>query len=173
FDARHRIRPDAGGDRYGARCDADLLWILFPLSVRPRDRQKLFRIRPRSVSELARQAPQAALVLHVKKELRGTVRVGGDNHLLGGVLVTVELCRSLRPGGMTRVHLEAASLERDEVIHLVQLVDPNAELLGQIEVVRRQLVLGVVAAADVAVAAGDAPGAPRSNPAEVRIFGLD
>ena len=92
-------------------------------------------------------------MLHVMKELRRAIRVGGDDHLLGGVRVTVEMRRSLRPTGMARMHLEPASVERDEVVHLVQLMDLGAELLGQVEVVRRQLVLGVVAAADVAVAA--------------------
>ena len=112
-------------------------------------------------------------MLHVKKELRRAIRVGGDDHLLGGVRVTVEMRRSLRPTGMTRMHLEPASIERDEVVHLVQLMDLGAELFRQVEVVRRQLVLGVVAAADVAVAARDAAGAPRPDPAEVRIVGLD
>ena len=99
--------------------------------------------------------------------------MGGDDHLLGGVRVVVKMRRSLRPAGMTRMDLEPASVERDEVVHLVQLVNLGAELFGEVEVVRRQLVLGVVAAADVAVAARDAAGAPRSNPAEVRIVGLD
>ena len=173
LDARHRIRPDAGGDRHRPRREADLLRIALPLSVRPRDREQLFGVRPRSLPELAREAGQAALVLHVQQELRRAVRVGGDDHLLGGVGVMVEMRGSLRPTGMTRVHLEPASVERDEVVHLVQLVDLGAELLRQVEVVRRQLVLGVVAAADVALAARDAAGAPRSDPAEVRIVGLD
>jgi hypothetical protein len=71
----------------------------------------------------------------------------------GGVCVTVEMRRSLRPTRMTRMYLEAASIERDEVVHLVQLMDIDAERFRQIEVVRRHLVLGVVAAADLAVAA--------------------
>ena len=81
--------------------------------------------------------------------------------------------RSLRPAGMTRVDLEPAFIERGEVVHLLELVDLDAELLREVEVVRRQLVLGVVAAADVAVAARDAPGTPRANPTEVGIVGLD
>jgi hypothetical protein len=52
-------------------------------------------------------------------------------------------------------------------------MDLDAELLREVEVVRRQLVLGVVAAADVAVAARDAAGAARPDAAEVRIVGLD
>ena len=79
--------------------------------------------------------------------------MGGDDHLLGGVGVTVEMRRSLRPTGMTRMHLEPAAIERDEVVHLVQLMDLDAELFRQVEIVRRHLVLGVVAAADLAVAA--------------------
>ena len=54
---------------------------------------------------------------------------------------------------MTRVHLEPASIERDEVVHLLQLVDLDAELFGEVQIIRGQLVLGVVTAADVAVAA--------------------
>src|ERR1700687_1924468 len=96
-----------------------------------------------------------------------------DDHLLGGVGVTVQMRRSLRPTGMTRMDLESAAIERDEVVHLVQLMDLDAELFRQVEVIRRHLVLGVVAAAALAVAASDASGSPRSNPAEVRIFGLD
>src|ERR1700730_17456549 len=81
--------------------------------------------------------------------------------------------RSLRPTGMTRMDLEPAAIERDEIVHLVQLMDLDAKLFRQVEVVRRHLVLGVVTAADLAVAARDAPGAPRSNPAEIRIFRFD
>src|SRR5262245_41262085 len=85
----------------------------------------------------------------------------------------VEMRRSLGPTGVTRMHLEPASIERDEIVHLVQFMDFDAELFRQIEVVHRYLVLGVVAAADLAVAARDASGAPRSYPAEVWIFGFD
>ncbi len=115
--------------------------------------EKLFGVRPRSLAKLAREAGQPALVLHVQKKLRRPVRVCGDDHLLGGVRVTLKMRGSLRPTGMTRMHLEPASIERDEVVHLVQLMDLDAELFRQVEVVRRQLVLGVVTAADVAVAA--------------------
>ena len=157
--------------------DPGVMWIFsgsrFHSPVGPRDREQLLGVRPRALPELARQAGQAALVLHVVQELRRPVRVGGDDHLLGGVRVTVTMRRSLRPARVTRVHLEPASVERDEVVHLVQLVDLDAELLREVEVVRRQLVLGVVAAADVAVAARDAAGAARSDAAEVRIVGLD
>jgi hypothetical protein len=79
--------------------------------------------------------------------------VGGDDHLLGGVGAMVHIHRALRPPGMTRTDLEPASFERGELVHLLQLVDRHTELLREVEVVRRQLVLGVVAAPDVAVAA--------------------
>ena len=92
-------------------------------------------------------------MLHVMEQLRRAVRVGGDDHLLGGVGVLVPMRRSLRPARMPRVHLEPAAVERDEVVDLVQLMDLGAELLREVEVVRRQLVLGVAAAADVALAA--------------------
>src|SRR5262245_22406780 len=81
--------------------------------------------------------------------------------------------RSLRPTGVTRVYLESASIERPDVVYLVQLVDLDAKLFRQVEVVRRHLVLGIVAAADLALAARNASRAPRSDPAEVRVFGLD
>ena len=173
LDARCLIRPDAGGDRYRPRREADLLPVAFPLFMRPRDREQLFRVRPRPLPELARQAGQTALVLHVEEELRRPVRVGGDDHLLGGEFVVVQMRGSLRPPRMTRMYLEPAAVEWNEVVDLVQLVDLGAELLRQVEVVGRQLVLGVAAAADVALAARDAAGAPRSDPAEVRIVGLD
>ena len=139
------------------------------------------RVIARSCSEFvrarcpssAREAGQPALVLHVQQQLRRAVRVGRDDHLLGGVGVAVQVRGSLRPAGMARVHLEAAALERDEVVDLVELVDLDAELLGQVEVVGRQLVLRVVAAADVALAARDAAGATRPDAAEVRVLGLD
>jgi len=67
----------------------------------------------------------------VKKELRGTVRVGSYDHLLGGIRVTLEMRRSLCPTGMPGMHLVPASLERDELIHLVQLMDLDAELFRQ------------------------------------------
>jgi hypothetical protein len=87
------------------------------------------------------------------KELRRPIRVGSNDYLLGSVRVMVEMRRALRPTGMTGMHLEAASIERGEVVHLVQLMDLNTELFRQVEVVRRHLVLGVVAAANLAVAA--------------------
>ena len=80
--------------------------------------------------------------------------MGSDDDLLGGVRVMVEMRRSLRPTRMTRMHLEPASIERDKVIHLMQLTDLDAELFREVEIVGRQLVLGVVAAADVAVPHG-------------------
>ena len=43
LDARHRIRPDAGGDRDRPRRDVDLLRIALPLSVGPRDRREAVR----------------------------------------------------------------------------------------------------------------------------------
>ena len=72
--------------------------------------------------------------------------MGGHDHLLGGVRVVVEVPCALRPAGVTRVYLESASLERHQVEHLVHVVNPRAELLGKVEVVRRQLVLRVVTA---------------------------
>ena len=65
----------------------------------------------------------------------------------------VEMQCSLCPTGMTCMYLEPASFERAKVVYLVELVDLGAELFGKVEVVRRQFVLGVVAAADVAFAA--------------------
>ena len=65
----------------------------------------------------------------------------------------VEMQGSLRPTGMTRVYLEPAAVEGDKVVYLVELVDLGAELFSKVEVVRRQLVLGVVAATDVALTA--------------------
>ena len=173
LDARYRVWPDAGRDCYRPWLDVDLLPITLPLSVGARDIQKLFRVRPRPLSELAGESRQPALVLHVKKELGRTICVGGHDHLLCGICMTLDMRRSLRPAGVPYVYLETTSLKRGEFVHLVQLVDHRAELLGQVEVVRRQLVLGVVAAADTAVAARDAAAAPWSDPAEVRIVGLD
>ena len=173
LDAGHGVGPDAGGDRHRPRHDVDLLRVALPLLVGPGDREKLFGVGPGPFPELARQAGQAALVLHVMQELGRAVRVGGDDHLLGGVRVVVEVLGALRPAGVAGTDLEPASVERYEVVHLVQLVDLGAELLGEVEIVRRQLVLGVVAAAVVAVAARDAAGAPGSDAAEVRVVGLD
>jgi hypothetical protein len=163
--------PDVIDTEPGVR--ADLLPVALPLTVRARDREKLFRVRPRSLSKLARQARQPALVLHMEKKLCRAIGVGSDDHLLRGVGVTVEMRRPLRPTWMTCVHLEAASIERDEVMDLVQLMDLDAELFRQVEIVGRQRVLGVAATADVAFAARDASGAPRSDPAEVRVVRLD
>ena len=97
LDARLRVRPDAGGDRHRPRREVDLLRIALPLAVRPRDREQLLGVRPRPLPELAREAGQAALVLHVQQELRRAVRVGGDDHLLGGVGVTVADARLAAP----------------------------------------------------------------------------
>jgi len=139
----------------------------------PGDRQKLLRVRPRSLSELARQARQAAGVPHVVQEFGRTVCVRGDDDLTGGPGAVVQMRRALSPAGMTGTDLEPASIKRREVVHLVQRVDLDAEFLRHVEVIRRQLVLGVVPAAVVAVAARYASGAPRSGAAEVRVVGLD
>src|SRR5437879_1061420 len=85
----------------------------------------------------------------------------------------VAMRRSLRPTGMAHMHREPAAISWNELVYLAQLMDLDPKLFCQVEVVRRELVLGVVAAADVAVAARDAAGAPRPNPAEVGIVGLD
>jgi hypothetical protein len=53
------------------------------------------------------------------QELRGAIGMCGNDHLLGSVRVTVEMRRSLRPARMTRMHLEPASSEWDEIVHLV------------------------------------------------------
>jgi len=153
LDACHRIWPDAGGDRHRPRRDVDLLRITLPLSVGARDREQLFGVRPRPLPQLARQAGEAALVLHMVQELRRAIGVGSDDHLPGGVHVMVEMRLPLRPAGMARMHLKPAAIERNKVVHLVQLIDLDAELFRQVKVVGRQLVLGVVAAADSAVAA--------------------
>jgi len=96
-----------------------------------------------------------------------------DDHLFGCVCVTAQMYRSLRPTGMTHMHLEPAFIAWHEVVYLVQLMDLGAKLFRQVEIVRRYLVLGVVAATDLAVAASNASGAPGSEPAEVRVFGFD
>ena len=59
--------------------------------------------------------------------------------------------RPLRPAGMARMHLETASVEWDEIVHLVELMNLGAEPLSEVEVVRRDLVLRVVAAPDLTV----------------------
>src|SRR5271167_4605920 len=99
--------------------------------------------------------------------------MGSDDHLLGGVRALVQMRCSLSPSRMTGVDFESASIERNEVIYLMQFMDRNAQLLREIEVVRRDLVLRVVAAPDLAVAAGDASSAPGPDSAEIRIFGFD
>ena len=112
-------------------------------------------------------------MLHVVQELRRAVCVRGDDDLFGGVDVMVKARRPLSPAGMAGADLEPAPLKRRELVHLVQLVDLDAEFLCQVEVIRRQLVLGVVPAAVVAVTAGDTSGPPGSGTAEVRVVGLD
>src|ERR1700722_17773426 len=84
----------------------------------------------------------------------------------------VQIRCSLHPPRMTGVHLESASIERIEVIDLMQLMDRNAEPLGEIEIVRRHFVLRVVATADLAVAAGDASSTSGSDSTEIRIVGF-
>ena len=98
LDARHRIRPDAGGDRHRPRRDVgsspDRAPTLRGVRVTASSCSEFVRARwPSS----ARQAGQAALVLHVVQQLRRAVRVGGDDHLLGGVGVVVPMRRPLRP----------------------------------------------------------------------------
>ena len=79
--------------------------------------------------------------------------MGSDDHLLGGVHVALEICRALHPTGMTRMHLEPAAIKRDEVIHLVQVMNLNAELFRKVEIVCRQFIFGVVPTADLTIAA--------------------
>ena len=173
LDAGRRIRPDSGGNRDRSRRNADSLRVALPFSVGTRDGENLFGVRPRPLPQLAREAIQPAFVLHAMQELGRTIRVGGNDHLLGGVPVSVSTDGALRPSRMARMHLEPASIKRREVVNLVQLMNLCAELLRQIQVVRRHLVLGVVAAADLALATGDTSGAPGPNAPEVRILDFD
>ena len=69
--------------------------------------------------------------------------MGGDDHLLRGTRVVVEMLGPLQPAGVAGVHLEPVAVERDEVVHPMELVDLCAELLGQVEVARGQLVLAL------------------------------
>ena len=177
LDAGHRVRPDAGGNRHRPRREPDLLRIFLPLSMGPGDRQKLFGVRPGSLSELARQAGQAACVLHVVQELGRAVGVRGHDDLTGGPGAVMEMRRALGPAGMAGSDFEPAPIERCELVHLVQVVDLDAEFLGQIQVIRRQLVLRVVPATVVAAGfhdadpvallrgaeRGDAPAEPRAD----------
>ena len=48
--------------------------------------------------------------------------MGGDDDLFGGIPVAVEVRRALCPTGMPRMHLVPASVERDELVHLVQIM---------------------------------------------------
>jgi hypothetical protein len=73
----------------------------------------------------------------MEKQLRRAIRVGSHDHLLSRVPMMLHMLRSLRPAGVAGVHFEPASVERDEVVHLVQLMDLGAEFLRQIEIVRR------------------------------------
>jgi hypothetical protein len=111
--------------------------------------------------------------LHVEEKLRRAIRVGSHDHLLSGVRVMPEMRRSLRPSGVAGAHFETASVDRKKIEHFVEFVDLGAELLGQIQVVRSQLILGVLAAADTTVSARDAAFAPWADSAEVWIVGLD
>jgi len=62
-------------------------------------------------------------VLHVKKDFDEAIRVGSDDHLASAVYpVTVEMRRSLRLNRDDEQHLEPTSIERDEVVHFMQLV---------------------------------------------------
>src|SRR5271154_3523669 len=96
----------------------------------------------------------------------------GNDHLLRRVLVRVPMLGALSPAWMAHVHLETASVERREIVNLVQFMNLGSKLFRQVQVVRRQLVLGVAATADVAVSTGDAAGSPRSHAAEVRVLGF-
>jgi hypothetical protein len=68
-----------------------------------------------------------------------------DHQALAEVVIS-----EITAAGGTTVAVRAA-VERDEVVDLVQLVDLGAELLGEEEIVRRQLVLRVVPAVDVCI----------------------
>ncbi len=126
LDARRRVRPDARGDRHRPWLDVDLLRITLPFFVRSRDVYKLFGVRPRSLPELARKGWQAALVLHVEEQLGRTIRVRSHDHLLGGVGMMLDMRRSLRPAGMAGMHFKSASVERNKIVHFVQLMNLGA-----------------------------------------------
>src|SRR5215469_17940263 len=74
---------------------------------------------------------------------------------------------------MAGMDLEPSPFERGELMDLVQWVHLGTQALGKVEVIHGQLVLGVVAAADHAVAAADAPSPPRADATEVGVLGLD
>src|SRR4030095_7095209 len=94
--------------------------------------------------------------------------------MLRRVGVMVEVRRALYPAGVARLHFIAAAFaERLDLIHLLQFMDRGAPFLREIEIVRRQLVLGVASAADHAVAAVAAPATPGPFTTEIGIVSID
>ena len=127
----------------------------------PRIDSELVRARCPSRSEIPRQV---ALVLHLVQQSLGAQRRGGEHDLVGGEHPGGRLASQL---GLGVPHLDGVPASqvvgaRGDAGDRGQRQHPGAVLLGEVEVVLDQRVLGVVAAAGhalPAVAAGVAVGA--------------
>ena len=135
------------------------------LAVAPRIASELVRVRTPSRSEIARQL---ALRLEPVEQPLGAEGRRGEDDLVGGERPGGRAARQLRLGPAGR-DLVAAAGAGAYVGHRGERVHDGTVLLGEVEVVLHQGVLGVVPAPGHAGAAVDAGGALGSGAAEVRV----
>jgi hypothetical protein len=126
-------------------------------------------VGPREVAQPVGDARQYATVAHPVQQLLGTQRAGGEDHLVRGeaaMAPAAALRRLGRPGvdGVAAAGQRAYSGHGGERMHL------RPALLGEIEVVLHQGVLGVVPAPGHALPARPAGVARRPGTTEVRVF---
>ena len=129
-----------------------------------------FAVGAHAVAQLRADRRQRAFFLEAEEQVQRAQRGGREDHAAAGEAAAA----GGHGGGADREHLVAvasvgSAIERPDIHHLGFGEDLRAVLLGEVEVVLVQGVLGAVAAAHHAAAAGDATGAFRSLAAEIGV----
>ena len=129
-----------------------------------------FAIGAHAVAQLRADCRQRALFLQPEEQVQRAQRRGREDHAAAGEAAAP----AGHDGGWDREHFVAlasvgTAVQRPDVHHLGFGEDPRAGLLGQVEVILVQGVLGAIAAAHHAAAAADATGALRSLAAEIGV----
>ena len=176
---RHRVealavahRLDVGvGVGVEARGDRDAVGVVGRVVLGGDGAEDRLGVGARQVAEPPGQPGQVALVLHPVQQLLGAERRGRHHDVLGGEDLLAAGRLGLREPHADVVPALVARARRDPGDR-GERQDRGAVLLGEVEVVLDQRVLGVVAAAAHALAAVEARTPRRARSAEERVRDL-